>query len=315
MLITRSYLKNDFSLSVSLPYHSAVLCVQRFFNAENHRVEDAENRRVFNQSKAIFETACNSRARPILLLLCLVAAGVGLGCRQDMQDQPRYEVYEQSPFFADGRASRNLPDGVVPRGYLRDDDHLYLGKITGGAQRGGAVQTSQTAGQNIVGGSAETNTAVASPGSPSTQSDPNNVDTFPFPVTAEVLNRGQERYQIFCSVCHGLTGYGDGMVVRRGYKKPTSYHDERLRGERIGHFYDVITNGWGTMPKYAAQITPRDRWAIAAYIRTLQLSQGARLEDVPEAERRQLEENHGPISPGGQPAHGEESGARGEGNR
>ena len=269
----------------------------------------------------------NLQVRPVVLLLCLVAAGFSAGCRQDMQDQPRYEVYETSPFFADKRASRNLPDNVVPRGYLRDDDHLYLGKITGGAatvggnnsggaqQQGGAVQSSTTAAQNIVGQRPDTNNAVAAPGSASTQSDPNNVDTFPFPVTEEVINRGQERYTIFCSMCHGLTGYGDGMVVRRGYKRPTSYHDERLRGERIGHFYDVITNGWGSMPNYAAQITPRDRWAIAAYIRTLQLSQGARLEDVPEAERRQIETGNAPVLPGGQETHENESGARGEGNR
>lgn len=276
----------------------------------------------------------NLQARPVVLLLCLVAVGFGAGCRRDMQDQPRYEVYETSDFFADKRASRNLPDGVVPRGYLREDDHLYLGKITGGGgdtgagaraaggstqangadQSGGAVQSSTSAEQNIVGQRPDTNNAVASSGSASTQSDPNNVDTFPFPVTEEVINRGQERYTIFCSMCHGLTGYGDGMVVRRGYKRPTSYHDERLRGERIGHFYDVITNGWGSMPNYAAQITPRDRWAIAAYIRTLQLSQGARLEDVPEAERRQIETGNAPVLPGGKEVHENERGASGEGN-
>ena len=85
---------------------------------------------------------------------------------------------------------------------------------------------------------------------------------FPFPVTQQVLERGQERYQIFCAVCHGLTGDGDGMVVRRGFRKPSSYYDTRLRSAPVGHFFDVMTNGWGAMPSYAQQIPATDRWAI-----------------------------------------------------
>jgi mono/diheme cytochrome c family protein len=96
---------------------------------------------------------------------------------------------------------------------------------------------------------------------------------FPFPVTQEVLTRGKERFEIFCSMCHGLTGEGDGMVVRRGYRRPPSYYTDDLRNARVGHFFDVITNGWGSMPNYAAQIPAQDRWAIIAYIRALQLSQ------------------------------------------
>lgn len=114
------------------------------------------------------------------------------------------------------------------------------------------------------------------------------VDQFPFPVTREVLLRGQERFNIYCAPCHGLTGDGDGMVVQRGFSRPPSYHTDRLRQAPVGHFFDVMTNGFGVMPSYAAQIPVRDRWAIAAYIRALQLSQHASLEDVPPDARQQL---------------------------
>lgn len=113
--------------------------------------------------------------------------------------------------------------------------------------------------------------------------------TFPFEVTADVLNRGEERYNIFCAPCHGDVGDGRGMVVRRGMKQPPSYHIDRLRNETPGYFFDVMTNGFGVMYSYASRIKPEDRWAIVAYIRALQLSQGATLEDVPAAERLRLE--------------------------
>ena len=106
-------------------------------------------------------------------------------------------------------------------------------------------------------------------------------DYMPFPATAEVLARGQQRFNIYCSPCHGETGEGNGMIVQRGYKRPPSYHSERLRKAPIGYFFDVMTNGFGAMPDYAEQVTPRDRWAIAAYIRALQLSQNANRSDVP----------------------------------
>jgi hypothetical protein len=112
--------------------------------------------------------------------------------------------------------------------------------------------------------------------------------TFPFPVTQAVLERGRERYDIFCSPCHDRTGSGMGMIVRRGYTPPPSFHQDRLREAPVGYFFDVITNGFGAMPDYAAQIPPRDRWAIIAYIRALQLSQQATLEDVPAEERAKL---------------------------
>jgi len=113
-------------------------------------------------------------------------------------------------------------------------------------------------------------------------------DVFPFPVTADVLQRGQERYNIYCSPCHGAVGYGDGMIVRRGYRRAASYHIDRLRTAPPGYFFDVITRGFGVMPDYAAQVPVRDRWAIVAYIRALQLSQRATLADVPPAAQRTL---------------------------
>ncbi len=106
-------------------------------------------------------------------------------------------------------------------------------------------------------------------------------DYMPFPATAEVLARGQQRFNIYCSPCHGETGDGNGMIVQRGYKHPPSYHTPRLLKEPIGYFFDVMTNGFGAMPDYAEQVTPSDRWAIAAYIRALQLSQNATRSDVP----------------------------------
>ena len=114
------------------------------------------------------------------------------------------------------------------------------------------------------------------------------VDTFPVPVTRSVLARGQERFNIFCSPCHDRIGNGQGMVVRRGNRAPPSYHIDRLREAPLGHFFQVMTNGFGVMPDYAQQVSPEDRWAIVAYIRALQLSQHARLVDVPPEERSQL---------------------------
>jgi mono/diheme cytochrome c family protein len=108
---------------------------------------------------------------------------------------------------------------------------------------------------------------------------------FPMPVTEAVLNRGQERFNVYCSPCHGRTGEGNGMVVQRGFRPPPSYHDERLRNVPVGYFFDVMTNGFGAMQDYSAQVTVPDRWAIAAYIRALQLSRHATVDDVP-ADRR-----------------------------
>lgn len=114
------------------------------------------------------------------------------------------------------------------------------------------------------------------------------VTQFPLPVTPELLARGRERFEIFCAVCHGADGYGRGIIVRRGFPSPPSYHDDRLRREPLGHFFEVITNGYGVMYSYADRVSPTDRWAIIAYIRALQRSQHATLADVPAGERARL---------------------------
>jgi mono/diheme cytochrome c family protein len=106
-------------------------------------------------------------------------------------------------------------------------------------------------------------------------------DGFPFPVTAAVIDRGQERFNIYCSECHGRVGDGNGMIPSRGFKHPPSYHEEKLKKAPVGHFFDVVTNGFGAMPSYASRVAVDDRWRIAAYIRALQLSQSATPADVP----------------------------------
>ena len=194
-----------------------------------------------------------SRAVCFLLLtaFCVVASG----CRYDMQDQPRYKAYKRSEFFNDGRASRDWPEGTVARGLLKEDKALHTGKIDNPNTNAQVESTTNAAGNTIV------------------TSFPNAIDEIPVPVTKELLNRGQERYNIYCIVCHGPVGAGDGMIVRRGFSPPPTYHDDRLRNAPVGHFFDVITNGWGKMNGYGAQVHAADRWAIVAYIRALQVSQ------------------------------------------
>jgi mono/diheme cytochrome c family protein len=114
------------------------------------------------------------------------------------------------------------------------------------------------------------------------------VDSFPFPVTQKVLERGRERYNIYCTPCHGYTGEGRGMIVQRGFPQPPSYHIDRLRQAPVGYLYGVITHGYGAMYSYAARISPEDRWAVVAYVRALQMSQHATINDVPDPERAKL---------------------------
>jgi mono/diheme cytochrome c family protein len=122
-------------------------------------------------------------------------------------------------------------------------------------------------------------------------------DTFPFAIAAADLDRGQERFKIYCSPCHGRTGEGNGMVVQRGYKQAASYHVDRLRQAPVGYFFDVITNGFGAMPDYKAQIPARDRWLIIAYVRALQLSHHATTGDVPADELNKLAGSGGAPAP------------------
>ena len=123
-------------------------------------------------------------------------------------------------------------------------------------------------------------------------------DEFPFPITPADLQRGREEYNVFCTPCHGYTGTGNGMIVQRGFPQPPSYHIDRLRQAPAGHFFEVMTNGFGRMYSYAARITPEDRWRVAAYIRVLQLSRHATMGDVPTADRSNLTKNSAEESAG-----------------
>ena len=182
-----------------------------------------------------------TRLREISAVLGLAAMIVTSGCRLDMQVQPRVNPMAESDFFADHRSERPPVEGTVARGQLHEDSYLYTGKING------------------------------NPG-----------DAIPFPVTREVLARGRERFNIYCAPCHSRVGDGNGFIPSRGFaRKPPSYHIERLQKEPVGYFFDVITNGFGIMQDYSAQIPVKDRWDIVAYVRALQLSQNAAAADVP----------------------------------
>ncbi len=208
----------------------------------------------------------------VMSLCCLLLSAACLlfltSCRRDMQDQPKAKPYRSSSFFKDGLSSRPLVEGTVPRGWLRTDTEFYTGKKSKaqGITAAPGAQLAPMSGTSIPGATTAAPTAAAYP---------DDTDKFPFPITPDILTRGRERFQIFCSVCHGMTGNGDGMVFRRGFRlpAPASFHQERLRQAPVGHFFDVMTNGWGAMPSYASQIPAQDRWAIIAYIRALQLSQ------------------------------------------
>ena len=128
--------------------------------------------------------------------------------------------------------------------------------------------------------------------------------SFPFAITKADLDRGQERYNIYCSPCHGRTGDGNGMVVQRGYKTAGNYHLDRLRKMPAGYFVDVITNGFGAMPDYKMQVVPADRWRIAAYIRALQLSHSATEQDVPADELSRIKSGAPAGKPPAEPGHG-----------
>ena len=213
------------------------------------------------------------------------------GCRQDMHDQPKYEPLEpinDIGSITDGRASRPAVEGTVARGSLDDDPYLLAAR-SGAAPQGVSGQVdANVGGQGMTPGAQAAQAAQGQGQTPQGQTGQGFSNTFPFPVTVEVMNRGEERYNIFCSMCHDRTGSGSGMVVRRGYRKPPSFHEDRLRQAPAGYFFDVITNGFGAMPDYSAQINPRDRWAIVAYVRALQLSQRATIEEVPPEERGRL---------------------------
>ncbi len=209
-----------------------------------------------NNSK--FQIPNSKFGKPLIYCLLLtVYCLLFLGCRYDMQDQPRYKPFKKSQFFADDKAMRDLPEGTVPRGFLREDKAYYTGKTDAQMPAPAATATP----------------AVDASGNTLVTDFSGLVSEFPVPVTKELIDRGEQRYKVFCIVCHGPVGNGDGMIVKRGFGAPPTYNDDRLRNAPVGHFFDVITNGQGKMNSYASQVPVADRWAIVAYIRTLQISQ------------------------------------------
>lgn len=209
-----------------------------------------------------------------LIAMAVAAAstlGLVTGCRQDMHDQLKLEPLESSPLFSNERGSRDPIAGTVARGQLRADRHLYEGKKPHHELNGVGVET---------------------------QAD-QQVDTFPFTVTKSVLLRGQERYDIYCAPCHSRTGKGDGMIVRRGYRKPPPLWDGKIRDATVGHLFDVVTQGFGVMPAYRTQVSVHDRWAIIAYVRALQLAHHAKLSDAPADMRAKLDSDKSNSEGGG----------------
>jgi len=186
-----------------------------------------------------------------LWLASLAALFAGLGCHQDMWLQPKALSQTKTPVFANAAASRASVRGTVEFGKPMTDDAYYTGRVNG-------VPVSE----------------------------------FPIPVTEELLRRGKERFMVNCSHCHGAIGNGKGMIAQRGFTlaRPVgNYHSERLRKMPIGHFFEVMTNGYGTMYPMKSRIKPADRWAIAAYIRVLQRSQYTPIQEIPHEEAARLE--------------------------
>lgn len=196
----------------------------------------------------------NQRNLTLSLLLSILSVFFLTGCDLvplHMRDQPRYDPLEKSDFFDDNLAARPLPANTIPRGEWGD---IILDE---------ALYTGQVDGEFV--------------------------DTFPLPMTKDLLERGQERYNIYCAPCHDRTGSGSGMIVQRGFQQPPSFHIDRLREQPDGYYYDVIANGFGAMYGYKSRINPHDRWAIVAYVRALQMSQNATMDDVPDSEKPKME--------------------------
>ena len=183
--------------------------------------------------------------RCIAVVTGMTALLLVAGCRQDMQNQPKIRSQRGSEFFADHRGARPQAVNTVARGQLHEDSYFYTGVVQG------------------------------------TNGYREEKNEMPFPVTLDVLKRGQERFNIYCAPCHSRVGNGLGEIVQRGYKPAANYHDQVRLSQPISHYFYVMSHGYGAMPDYSAQLAPVDRWAVAAYIRALQLSQAAKAEDVP----------------------------------
>jgi mono/diheme cytochrome c family protein len=198
--------------------------------------------RAEKQKKGMGASAPVSKSAAILGLSAILLIA---GCRQDMHNQPKMIPQRGSDFYADHRGARPQVLNTVARGQLDADTYFYTGVIQGA--------NGYREEQNML----------------------------PFPATMQVLERGQERFNIYCTPCHSRVGNGLGEIVQRGYKPAANLNDQVRRAQPISHYFYVMTHGYGAMPDYSAQLAPEDRWAVAAYIRALQLSQAATTADVP----------------------------------
>ncbi|MFN8483489.1 MAG: cytochrome c [Anaerolineae bacterium] len=219
---------------------------------------------------------------------------------QWMGNQPKYYPLGHTDFFQNNMQSRPLEPGTVPRGPIGLDAAFTNGKPSAAGAASGQATPAATgaAGARATGTPAASGAQAPSAGATPAagqaaagQAAPAGggfVEEFPFEITPAVMLRGQQRFNAYCTPCHGFAGFGDGMIVQRGYTKPPSFHIDRLRQAAPGYYVNVIANGFGQMPDYAAQVAPDDRWAIAAYIRALQLSQNAKVSDLTPEQRTAL---------------------------
>jgi mono/diheme cytochrome c family protein len=244
----------------------------------------------------------------LLVGVCALCMAVFAGCQQKMADQPSFKPLDPSPSSAHGASARLPVAGTVARGHLHTDWALFTGhrtpspvaNLTDREKSAVAPTTPGTSGKS---GSAASNGGKTAPSAsafvPNSQATTRDllaaelanyegvVDEFPEPITEQTIQHGLQRYMIYCVECHDPAGTGHGKIVERGYTQPPSYHIARLRNAPVGHFFRVITLGYGSMPSYAAQIPPRDRWAIVAYIRALQLSRHFPEDQLPAEYRAQ----------------------------
>jgi mono/diheme cytochrome c family protein len=207
------------------------------------------------------------------LFSCALLAAALCGCRQDMHDQPRKKPQASSDFFSDGKVARNFVAGTIPHGPSDDlhaNDNRWLAEDA-------AFYTGKVDGKPV--------------------------ESFPLKVDAALLARGRNRFEVNCTPCHGFLGNGDGTVVARGMKRPPSWHIERLQKSPPGYFFDVITNGFGAMYDQADRINPKDRWAIVAYLRVLQLSQNVKYDELSAQEKQLVADSE--KQPAQSPTHGE----------
>jgi mono/diheme cytochrome c family protein len=223
-------------------------------NSDQWTVNSGQSTVVSDQRAAIRERAnrrpCDLRSPRKWLLKIIAGFGfaallLGTGCRQDMHNEPKMIPQRGSEFFADHRGARPQVEGTVARGQLDAQSYFNTGLIQGA----NGYREEQ--------------------------------DLMPFPVTMTVLERGQERFNVYCAPCHSRVGNGLGMIVERGFKPAANFHDQVRLSQPISHYFYVMTHGYGAMPDYSVQLSPADRWAVAAYIRALQLSQAASMQNVP----------------------------------